>query len=76
VDDTVSVMQIKDAYVIPEWARHVIEYLNNGQLPNDKKEARKIQMQSARYTLVGEILYCRGYTIPLLKCLSATEVMY
>jgi len=37
VDDTGSVIQIDDAYVIPKWARHVIEYLKNGQLPNDKK---------------------------------------
>jgi hypothetical protein len=66
-------MQIDDAYVIHEWARYVIEYLKKGQLPNDKKEARKIRMQSARYTLVGNILYHRGYSLPLLKCLSATE---
>jgi ribonuclease HI len=57
VDDPRSVMQIDDKYEIPEWARNVVEYLKNGQLPNDKKEARKIRMQSARYTLVGEILY-------------------
>jgi hypothetical protein len=76
VEDVGSVMQIDDAYVIPEWARYVIEYLKNGQLPNDKKEARKIRMQSARYTLVGNILYRRGYSLPLLKCLSATEGKY
>jgi len=69
-------MQIDDAYVIPEWARHVIEYLKNGQLPNDKKEARKIWMQSARYTPVGEILYLQGYTLTLRKCLSTTETEY
>jgi hypothetical protein len=57
VEDVGSVMQIDDAYVIPEWARYVIEYLENGQLPNDKREAQKIRMQSARYTLVGNILY-------------------
>jgi hypothetical protein len=33
-------------------------------------------MQSARYTIIGEILYCQGYTLPLLKCLSTTEVEY
>jgi hypothetical protein len=76
VDDTGSVTQIDDAYVIPKWARHVIEYLKNGQLPNDKKKAQKIRMQSARYTLLGEILYRRGYTLPLLKCLSVTEAEY
>jgi len=76
VDDARSVMQIDDAYVIPEWERYVIEYLKNGQPPNEKKEARKIRMQSARYTFVGNILYRRGYSLPLLKCLSATEIEY
>jgi hypothetical protein len=41
VDDAGSVMQMDDAYVIPEWARYVIEYLKNGQLPNDKKKLKK-----------------------------------
>jgi hypothetical protein len=76
VDDHGSVMQIDDAYVIPQWTRNVVEYLKNGQLPDDKIEARKIRMQSARYTLIGEILYRRGYTLPLLKCLSTTEAEY
>jgi ribonuclease HI len=31
VDDTGSVMQIEDVYVIPKWARQVIEYLKNRQ---------------------------------------------
>jgi len=57
VDDHGSVMQINDAYVTPQWARSVVEYLKNEQLPDDKREARKIRLQSARYTLIGEILY-------------------
>jgi len=76
MEDAGSVMQIDDAYVIPEWARYVTEYLKNGQLPNDKKEARKNRMQLAQYTLVGNILYRRGYSLPLLKCLSANEAKY
>jgi hypothetical protein len=76
MDDPRSVMQICDTYEILEWVRNVVEYLKSGQLPNDKKEARKIRMQSARYTLVGEILYRPGYTLPLLKCLSTTEAEY
>ncbi len=37
-----SVMQMEDSDAIPEWARIVVEYLKDGRLPNDKKEARKI----------------------------------
>ena len=61
----------------PEDTKKVItQYLKNGNLPEDKKEARKIKMRSARYTLSGDTLYKRGYTLPLLKCLSKTEGEY
>jgi hypothetical protein len=41
VNDPGSVMQIDDAYEIPEWARNVVEYLKNEQLLNDKKSSSK-----------------------------------
>ncbi|XP_062146629.1 uncharacterized protein LOC133854408 [Alnus glutinosa] len=71
-----SVMQIEDSYIIPEWARAIVEHLEEGRLLVDKKEARKIGIQSARYTLIGEIRYRRGYTLPLLKCLPTIEAKY
>ncbi len=52
-----SVMQIEDSYIIPEWARAIVEHLKEERLLKDKKEAQKIRMRSARYTLIGEILY-------------------
>lgn len=39
IDDLEIVMQVDDAYAIPEWSRSVVDYLKNGELPNDKKEA-------------------------------------
>jgi hypothetical protein len=33
-------------------------------------------MHSARYTIIGEQLYRRGYTEPLLKCLRNSEAKY
>jgi hypothetical protein len=60
----------------PEWASDVIKFLKDGKLPNDKVHSRKVQMQSARYTIIDGVLYKRGYSHPLLKCLSATEAHY
>jgi hypothetical protein len=33
-------------------------------------------MHSTRYVLIGGILYHRGYTEPLLKCLTHSEAEY
>ncbi len=69
-------MQIKDSYNTPEWAKNIVESLKEGKLLEDKKDARKTRMQTARYTLVGDVLYCRGYTLPLLKCLLKAKAEY
>jgi hypothetical protein len=60
----------------PEWAMEIIQFLRNGLLPEDKVAARKIKIQAARFCLLGEVLYKRGYSEPLLKCLSKTEADY
>jgi hypothetical protein len=76
IADSGAVMQIEDSYSIPEWAKDVFVHLKEGKLLEDKKEARKIRMQSARYTLIGGILYRRGYMLPVLNCLSTAEAEY
>jgi hypothetical protein len=59
-----------------EWSTDVIQYLRNGSLPEEKLRARKVKMHSARYVLIGGSLYRRGYTEPLLKCLTNSEAEY
>jgi hypothetical protein len=60
----------------PEWASDVIRYLRSGELPSHKEQSHKVRLQSARYTMVDDVLYRRGYSHPLLKCLSAPEAHY
>lgn len=52
----------------PEWASQIIKYLKNGELPKDKEEAKKVKIPSNRY-LLGDTLYKRSFTLPLLTCL-------
>jgi hypothetical protein len=53
----------------PEWASDVIKYLKDRKLPGDKMYSHKVRVQSARYMIVDGVLYRRGYSHPLLKCL-------
>jgi hypothetical protein len=52
----------------PEWAANVIQYLKNGLLLEDKVVAQ--------YSLLGGVLYKKGYFKPLLKCLAKDEAEY
>jgi hypothetical protein len=71
-----ELMEIEEESTDPKWATGVIQYLRNRSLPVDKMLSRKVKVHSAPYTLIGGILYRRGHTEPLLKCLTNSEVKY
>ncbi|KAI5322920.1 hypothetical protein L3X38_031992 [Prunus dulcis] len=58
------------------WMSPIYLYLTNGTLPEDKTQARKLRYPSARYTVINDVLYKRGYTTPYLKCLTAEQGEY
>ena len=59
-----------------EWTKVIAEYLRTGSLPDEPKQAHKIQVQAARFTLIGERLYKRSFTDPYLRCLDRSEAQY
>jgi hypothetical protein len=61
---------------IPKWAYEVVRYLKDGKLPKDKKMYWQVRMRSSRYTMIGNMLYRKGYMLPLLKCISKAEANY
>ena len=44
------------------------DYLIDGRIPDDLKEASKIMTRSARFTNYRGSLYKRGFFTPILKC--------
>ena len=54
----------------------IISYLKDGALLEGKDEARKLRVRSARYILMNEILYKRGFSQPYLRCLALDEANY
>ena len=54
----------------------IISYLKDGTLPEGKDEARKLRVRSARYILLNDALYKRGFSQPYPRCLSPDDVNY
>ncbi|XP_052181973.1 uncharacterized protein LOC127794767 [Diospyros lotus] len=59
-----------------DWRTPFYKYLTMGELPADPKEARKIKIRRARFTVIDGMLYKRAYTMSLLKCLGPQETDY
>lgn len=55
------------------WMTMILEYIQNGIGPEDQKERRKMQ-RAAKFYIIDDKLYKKGFTQPLLKCLKAVEV--
>nr|KYP70898.1 Retrovirus-related Pol polyprotein from transposon opus [Cajanus cajan] len=58
---------------LDSWMGPYIAYLTRGELPEDKKEASLIQRELARFVVINERLYRRGFSSPLLRCLTTSQ---
>ncbi|XP_040995989.1 uncharacterized protein LOC121242153 [Juglans microcarpa x Juglans regia] len=70
----IEVVKVKPG--VPEWVLGIIKYIDANEVPNDKCEARNIRNKAAHYTLVKGVLYRRGYSTPLLRCISFEKAQY
>ena len=60
----------------PSWMEPIWDYIIDGRLPDDPKEATKIRTRSARFTNHKGSLYKRGFFTPILKCIAGKDTEY
>ena len=60
----------------PSWMDPIWDYIIDGSLPDDPKEAAKIKARSARFTNHKGSLYKRGFFTPILKCIAGKDIEY
>ena len=58
------------------WMEVIIKYLRTGTLPKEPKQAHKIRVQAARFTLIEGHLYKRFFTGPYLRYLNHSKALY
>ena len=56
-----------------EWITPIVCYLKEGQLSEDRNEARKVQIRAAR---IEDTLYRQGHSFPYLRCANTEEANY
>ena len=54
----------------------IVSFLWDGHLPQDADKARKIRKRVARFTILNDVLYKRGFSMPYLKCVDDDEAKY
>ena len=65
---TTRVSQVDE--VSPSWMDPIVQYINTGELPNERDKDHKIQIQLIRFSLVNGQLFKRSLDGSYLKCLT------
>ena len=54
----------------------ILSFLQDGWLPQDVEEARKVRKRATRFTILNDTLYKRGFSMPYLRCVNEEEAKY
>nr|GFA62547.1 reverse transcriptase domain-containing protein [Tanacetum cinerariifolium] len=60
----------------PTWMTQLVDYLKEGVLPRDKKEARKLHLKARQYELMEGVLHRRSFLTPWLRCVGPLQTDY
>ena len=58
-----QVMKIQEQ---DEWMTPIACYLKQGQLLEDRNEAREVLIRATRFVIIDDVLYRQGYSLPYL----------
>ena len=61
---------------IGSWMTLILSFLQDGHLLQDVEKARKVRKRAARFMILNDILYKRGFSMPYLKCIDEEEAKY
>ncbi|XP_022152853.1 uncharacterized protein LOC111020478 [Momordica charantia] len=59
----------------PSWMDPIVEFIK-GNPPQELKEQKRMARKAARFVLRDGALYRRGFSLPLLKCVTLEEGLY
>ncbi|XP_075654862.1 uncharacterized protein LOC142625037 [Castanea sativa] len=71
--DDISMQEVRNKRC---WMAPIVAYLKEGKLPDNKEDARKLKVKVARFVLIKDVLYKRGFSRPYLRCLGRREADY
>ena len=58
------------------WMNPIISFLQDGRLPIGTNEAREAMKRAARFTVLNDTLYKRGFSMPKLRCVEEDGAKY
>ena len=61
---SIDLPEVQQIEAKENWMTPIVTYLKEGRLQERKDEARKLRIKSAKYVLIDEVLYKKGFSQP------------
>ena len=61
---------------VSSWMTPIMAFIQDGHLPQDTAEAKKVRKRATRFTILNDTLYKKGFFMPYLKCTDEEEAKY
>ena len=61
---------------IGSWMTPIISFPQDGHLSQDVEEAKKVRKRIARFIILNDTLYKKGFSLAYLKCVDEEEAKY
>ena len=58
------------------WMNPILSFLQDGCLPIGANEVRKVKKRGARFIILNDTLYKKGFSMPYLRCVEKDEAKY
>ena len=68
--------EVNPIHIEISWMTPIISYLQEGILPDNRHEARRLKVRASRFLMLQGILYKRSFSLPYLRCLAPDEAEY
>ncbi|XP_016196290.1 uncharacterized protein LOC107637382 [Arachis ipaensis] len=72
-DSLLVVQQIKGDFQVIDWRTPFLEYIKTGVIPKEEQSPQLFRRRASFYTIIGDNLYRRGFSQPLLKCINKDD---
>ena len=58
------------------WMTLIMAFIQDRHLPQDTAKVKKVRKRTAKFTILNDTLYKRGFSMPYLKCIDEGEAKY
>ena len=72
----IDVINVQEISSESNWTTTFVSYLKDNTLLNSKKAVRKLKVRAARFVLIKDILYKKGFSRSFLRYLSPEDADY